>query len=440
MRSKEGDDGMRMGTRRGLRRHAATLGLLIGALALGVAEAAKPGSGPELLTGAGSYTESALFGSTEALDAVQAGSAVNPALAGDVAMSGVDFVSLVRGLEVDGSGVVHAIFHATDATSTFSGILEYQPGVGIEVALAAAWQYEDAGQTTANGAFVWAMDRVPAQPAGSSGPLLEGDIVVVRWVDDDTTSDGKDGRLEIALYRPSATGPLAEVAVLRSFSGVDDLASAKVAVDGLGNVFMRVHGAGDTGGALAAGLYRLFDSGTGAYTNQEMLAFPFDIDQHFEVDASGALYVLGARGGANAGTIFRLLASADPATDATEFATFTEDGNTESFNTWTVDGGSVFAIAMSDLNGGDQDYVGLVDPGADVAYGDRIADSAPRGVIALSADANGSVYVIHEDKSLVSRKQYAVDGYTVYRLELDTSGGGNDTGGGGKGGGKGKNR
>ena len=55
-----------------------------------------------------------------------------------------------------------------------------------------------------------------------------------------------------------------------------------------------------------------------------------------------------------------------------------EDGNTESCNTWTADGSAVFAIAMSNLNGGDQDYVGLVDLGTDVAYGDRIADRAPR--------------------------------------------------------------
>ena len=55
----------------------------------------------------------------------------------------------------------------------------------------------------------------------------------------------------------------------------------------------------------------------------------------------------------------------------------------------------------------------------------------------ITADADRSVYVAHEDRELVSRNGFVVTAYTIYRLDVDTSGGG-DTGGGGKGGGEGR--
>ena len=407
------------------------LGLLFVGLVAGLAEAGKPSSGPVLLAGAGSYVETPLFNSGAVLTAVQGATAINPAV-GSISMGGAEFLSLVRGVEVDTAGAVYAIFDAPDANSTskFTGIVRYEDGVGVSVALANAWDYENASHDSGHGSFIWGMDLVPTQDATASGPLRAGDLVVSRWIDDDETVSLTDGRHEVVLFRPDASGALVEQQVLRSFSGVEDLIGGiQMTADHFGSVYLWVQGQQDTGGELAGGLYRLiYNSATLDHSDEELVQFPFEINGNIEVDDVGGIYVQGAGSTSQAGVIFHLLAGEDPATDSTEYATFTE-----SFNIWTFDNGT-FAIAMHDL-----DYVGLIEADLNVVYADRIADSAPRGLMSLTADGAGSVYVVHEDKILVSNRQTASAGFTVYRLDLDTSGGG-DSGGGGNGGGKGKKK
>ena len=446
----------------------ALIAALGGGLGTGVAEAGKPSQGadrPLVLDGTGGYVETPVFDSDAVLSVAQA----------LTAMQDVDSLGLSNGLEVAADGSLYAIFKATLSTDTvqptnanspiqrqeFSGIVRYAGG-SAQIAYHTFYTY--GGSSTApfsveayEGAEVVAMDRVPA----TSSPLEEGDLIVLRWADDDpTNASEEDDTLEVVHFRPSTDGgafTLTELGVLYSF----DLPSSdatyiprqtgRVAAGPGGELYVSTTEAWtDTDGAVALVTRLWMLSHDGTSWSAVDVAPPFDFGP-WEADDAGNLYVQGDRFGANAGVIFRLDAGGDPDSDYDAFAAFDQSTTAHSFFGWTADGGA-FAIALqkpptSQPSTWNVNYfVGLVNAGGTTVFADRIADTAASSVVGMTADAD-SIYVTHADRDYdPDRNYYGIEKYTVYRLDVDAGGGdtggggtgGGDTGGGGKG--KGKNK
>ena len=415
-------------------KHLLFLGLLLGGIAMGVAEAGKPSSGPLVLEGAGGYVAAPLFNSADALAVVKSEDAWNP-VTGYVSMSDAYDLRLTYGLEVDDAGHVYAVFQANGAATggmnIFTGVLRYDEDTqGLEVVLARSVFYDEILSESNQGEFLWrtGVDRVPEQDSSAAGDLRSGDFIIARWIDTtdvtDPDSPTVDDRLEIVLFGFDTSGDLVEKRILYALEDRYE-AGVQVGADNLGNVYLWVP---KNVFSLPTGLYRLsYDAATENY-GLTALTFPFETNQHFDTDDAGNLYVQGAF----YDVIYRLAPGDDPQ-DAVAHASYS-DG----FGNWTADNASANAALAMHLRANGKGFVSRVEPGSSAAFADRIGES--ESVIhGITADANGSVYVAHEDRELVSRNQYVLTAYTIYRLDVDTSGGG-DTGGGGKGGGKGKNK
>ncbi len=453
----------------------AALAALAGGLGTEVAEAGKPSSGsdrPLVLDGTGGYSETAVFDSDAVLSAAQ----LFEDDSGVAAMEYVDGLRLSNGLEVAADGSLYAIFKAIDSSDTvqptnangpiqrqeFSGIVRYT-NAGAEIAYHTEYTYGGSSTEAYSveayaGEELVAMDRVPA----TSSPLQEGDLIVLRWVDDDpTNASAEDDTLEVVHFRPSTSSgafTLTEQGVLYSFDlpGSDEVLVSRfnigqVAAGPNGEIYVSTfETVTNTSGAIEtrARLWMLCHDGT-SWSAADVEP-PFDYEPHIEVDGSGNLYVQGDRFGADAGVIFRLDAGG---TDYEAFAAFDQSTSSHSFFGWTADAGN-FAIALQKPPSSKPStwnvnyFVGLVNAAETTVFADRIADTASTSVVGMTADAD-SIYVTHADRYYdASRNRYDISRYTVYRLEGDAGGGdtgggdtgGGDTGGGGKGNGKGKKK
>lgn len=422
------------------------LGLIIGGVASEFAEAGKPASGTQKLSGNGGYVATPLFDSAVALAAVRGEDAWNP-VTGYVSMSDAYDLRLTYGLEVDDGGALYANFRAdgavTGGSNFFTGVVRYDPDTtAVEVVLARSTYYEDLFSESNQGEFIHTggMDRVPelasSAPNATDDLLQSGDIVLSRWTDTTDISDPNspvaDDRNEIVLFRADTTGQLVEERILYTFENLNDGAGISVAADCFGNVYLWLTKPA-TADAFPTGLYRLsYDAASEDY-GLTQLTFPFEISGYFDTDDAGNLYVHRVVTSGDQ-VIYQLAPGDDPQADAVPYATYSDF-----IGDWTADNAAVSGALAMHLRAyrGGSGLVDRVEPASSAEYADRIAESESVSY-GITADASGSVYIAHEDREFISRTEYVVSAYTIYRLEFDASSGGG--GGGGKGGGKGKNK
>lgn len=422
-----------------------TVGLLVASVFLvgaPASEAGKPGgSKPLVLTGVSPWSENVLFDSDQVLPVAQAEFG-----------SSVDTVWMYRDLKADADGVLYTLIQSYDSTNTvyipqsdfvkktWSGILRHD-GTAPEIVDSTYYTFDaepgDAYDLDLyTGAWMSSLDAAPLLSSSATGDLADGDLVALRWRDDDpATTTLKDDIMEVVHFRPvydtgGEFAGLSEEAVLHAFPQVSDY-GGDVAVDPLGRIYVRIpHTAKNANGGYDHRLWLLtWNATSGDYEATDARPTTFEMQGSIEVDDEGALYLMGRNWGTDSGTIFRKPVGGSWA----PYAFYVQKCCVEGFRAWTHDAGT-FAIALRrSLQKGDY-YVGLVSPGATVDFANRIADTAIRSVDAMTADPSGSVYVLHTDRIFVDNV-YEIAQQTVYRLDRDPDGGGGSPGNG-----KGKNK
>ena len=421
--------------------------LFVAALAVAVAgvAVAKPGpSHPLQVTAVDPYAATLLFSSDQLLPEAQT----------DLQAS-IDTATMLYGLEVDHLGGCYALYHAQDSGDTvwvpnsdlqasqFSGLL-YWDGSDVRIVSAEHWTYDAPDGETYDednylGSWMHSFDRVANLGASAAGPVAEGDLLALRWRHDDpATEDALDDIVEVVHLRPTYDGGgafsgLVELAVLFSFPQAASY-GGRIAADAAGGAYISIPSAAfNSEGRLDRELYHLtYDAGSDAFVATD-IAPAFGFQAHIEADDDGNLYVLGANWGDDDGVIFQRV----PGGSYLAYASYAQTCCIEAFRAWAHDAG-VFSMAIRQDKRGDW-YVAPIVAGQEVAFAERMADTSPYSVQALSGDANGDLYVLHIDRLFIDNT-YEFDKAAVYRLTNAGGGDGGDGGGGGPPPGKGKNK
>ena len=414
------------------------------------AGAGKPGSSaPTTLTGAGSYVETELFDSLAIQDAVNA----------TLTDYEVDRVVLLGGytsIALNGVGALLVEFEAYDAddrtefsdgnsdvTQVFSGIATYgdptstSGTLDVQVLGRTYWadgasdlSLGDAYPEQVRGVRVQGIDLAPV----TAGGLQQDDVMSLQWVYDEI----------------EARGELQVVRLARSVSDTDEIlmdwpastfgGQGQIGVDASGRVYV--------GSAMLADHYVEDADGNRTYVSKlfrlEEFAGSWDAEDltplvgmqaqaPLGVGTDGTVYTVAPDFGDNDAEIWQF----DPVTDVwAHYADFDQRCCIREFRALAVDvDGALFAALGARRQSGD--YIAEVLPGDLVNYSDRIAVTTARGVRGLLADSGGTLFCAHEERDPNSG---TITHTAIYRLDVDTSGGGDAGGGGGKGGGKGKNK
>ena len=309
-------------------------------------EAGKPGpSHPLTVVGVDPYVETPLFTSDDALLAAQAGVDAE-----------ADLLALLYGLEVDPSGAVYSIFLARDSTNTvyvpnsylprkvYTGLVRWDGG-SVDIAHSTFYTYdgldgEAYDEDLYAGEWIYAVDAVPPLDSGASGGLAPGDLVVLRWMDDDpSTMILHDDLVEVVQFTPTFDGSgsfsgLTEVAVLQAFPQAGGF-GGRLAVDPLGRIYVRIpNETRDSEGRLDSRLWLLeYDAVAESYGKTDVEPISFEMDSWIEVDETGALYVQGKDWQENSGTIFKKPLDGPWA----PYASFKQKCCIEAFQAWTYD-------------------------------------------------------------------------------------------------------